>query len=156
MADLGQLAGESTAMVALRNDLRRLLTLARETGVAADDPHPGRDGDRQGTGGQDPSGVPERPGPLVDLNCSAIPETLLEGELFGYERGAFTDARRAKPGRFQTSTGGVLFLDEVGCCRSASRRNSLSGVQRVQTMVRLRWANTASTVCGLLSSAPTT
>ncbi len=56
---------------------------------------------------------PRARGPFVDLNCSAIPETLLEGELFGYERGAFTDARRAKPGLFQTSNGGVLFLDEI-------------------------------------------
>jgi len=53
-------------------------------------------------------------GPFVDVNCAAIPETLLEAELFGYERGAFTDARQAKPGLFQTASGGTLFLDEIG------------------------------------------
>src|SRR5207247_1441693 len=56
---------------------------------------------------------PRRHAPFVDVNCAAIPETLLEAELFGFERGAFTDARRAKPGLFQAAHGGVLFLDEV-------------------------------------------
>src|SRR5215470_4088952 len=45
---------------------------------------------------------PRASGPLVDVNCAAIPETLLEAEMFGYERGAFTDARQSKPGLFQT------------------------------------------------------
>lgn len=53
-------------------------------------------------------------GPLVALNCAGIPEHLLEAELFGYEPGAFTDAKRAKPGRFQMAEGGTLFLDEIG------------------------------------------
>ncbi|HBH78836.1 MAG TPA: hypothetical protein DDY39_03320, partial [Nitrospira sp.] len=52
-------------------------------------------------------------GPLVALNCAGIPEQLLEAELFGYEPGAFTDAKRAKPGRFQLAEGGTLFLDEI-------------------------------------------
>jgi DNA-binding NtrC family response regulator len=57
---------------------------------------------------------PRAAGPLVAVNCAGIPETLLESELFGYEKGAFTDAKKAKPGRFQLADRGTLFLDEIG------------------------------------------
>ncbi len=53
-------------------------------------------------------------GPIVSINCGGIPETLLESELFGYKKGAFTDAKQDKPGRFAEAHSGTLFLDEIG------------------------------------------
>ena len=68
-------------------------------------------------------------GPFVDVNCSAIPETLLEAELFGFERGAFTDARQAKAGLFQAASGGTMFLDEVGLLPLAMQAKLLKVIE---------------------------
>jgi two-component system NtrC family response regulator len=57
---------------------------------------------------------PRREQPFVPINCGAIPETLLESELFGHERGSFTDAHRTKEGKFELADRGTLFLDEIG------------------------------------------
>ncbi len=57
---------------------------------------------------------PRAGGPPVTVNCSAIPDALLESELFGYKSGAFTDAKKDKPGRFTLAAGGTIFLDEIG------------------------------------------
>src|SRR5919112_1323504 len=57
---------------------------------------------------------PRRDKPLVAINCAAIPETLIESELFGHERGSFTGATERRPGKFELAMGGTVFLDEIG------------------------------------------
>ncbi len=68
-------------------------------------------------------------GPFVALNCAALPEQLLESELFGYERGAFTSAQQAKPGQIELAAGGVLFLDEVSEMSLAAQAKFLRVLQ---------------------------
>jgi len=70
-----------------------------------------------------------RDGPFVAVNCAALPDTLLESELFGYQAGAFTDARKSKPGRFARAEGGTLFLDEIGDISPAMQTRLLRVLQ---------------------------
>jgi transcriptional regulator with PAS, ATPase and Fis domain len=68
-------------------------------------------------------------GPFVAINCAALPESLLESELFGFERGAFTGAHLAKPGQIELAAGGVLFLDEVSEMTAAAQAKFLRVLQ---------------------------
>lgn len=72
---------------------------------------------------------PRRERPFVAINCSALPDTLLESELFGYKAGAFTDARKDKPGRFAAAEGGTIFLDEIGDVSPAMQAKLLRVLQ---------------------------
>jgi len=89
-----------------------------------------------------------REGPFVSLNCGALPAQLLESELFGYEKGAFTGAAGAKPGQFELAHGGTIFLDEIGECSpelqvrllrvlQEKEVQRLGGTRRVPTDFRL-------------------
>ncbi|TFZ02527.1 sigma-54-dependent Fis family transcriptional regulator [Ramlibacter henchirensis] len=116
-AGLDKLLGESAAMQMLKEQLRRLLEAE----------HALRDRDRPavlimgetGTGKELVAraiheGGPRREGPFIELNCASIPAALIESELFGFERGAFTDARDRKRGLVELAEEGTLFLDEIG------------------------------------------
>ncbi len=67
--------------------------------------------------------------PLVTMNCAALPETLIEAELFGHEAGAFTGATRARPGRFEEADGGTLFLDELATLSPGAQERLLRAIE---------------------------
>jgi transcriptional regulator with AAA-type ATPase domain/tetratricopeptide (TPR) repeat protein len=129
-AQLEALQGESPRIVAIRAQVAQLL--ARQTGARRLPPVLilGETGTGKGLlAGAIHQAGPRRDSPFVAVNCAAIPETLLEAELFGYERGAFTDARQAKPGLFQTAHGGTLFLDEIGLLPPALQGKLLTALE---------------------------
>jgi psp operon transcriptional activator len=72
---------------------------------------------------------PRWAGPLVTMNCAALPETLIEAELFGHEAGAFTGATKARVGRFEEADGGTLFLDELATLSSGAQERLLRAVE---------------------------
>jgi DNA-binding NtrC family response regulator/tetratricopeptide (TPR) repeat protein len=130
MDPLAEIVGESSAIEAIRLQIRKLV--ARQPGGARLPPVliSGETGTGKGLIARVlHRASPRGRGPFVDVNCAAIPDTLLEAELFGYERGAFTDARQAKAGLFQTAHGGTLFLDEIGLLAEALQAKLLKAIE---------------------------
>ena len=114
---LDQLVGRSAPMRALKTSIRQLL--AAEAELADADPPAVLITGETGTGKELVARAlhfegARKDAPFVELNCSTIPGDLLEAELFGYERGAFTDAKQRKLGLIEAAGGGTLFLDEIG------------------------------------------
>ena len=72
---------------------------------------------------------PRRDRPFVKIDCAALPEELLESELFGYEKGAFTGATEAKPGRFEAANGGTLVLDEIASLSPSAQAKLLRVIE---------------------------
>ena len=115
MSGLAEIVGDSAGIRRLRTQLEQILTRAATARRPPSILLRGETGTGKGLVARTVHRAgPRARAPFVDVNCAAIPETLLEAELFGYERGAFTDARQAKPGLFQLAHHGTLFLDEIG------------------------------------------
>ena len=111
------LIGESEAMARLRQSIGRILEAER--GLTGGDPPAVLITGETGTGKELVARAlhvdgPRASGPFVEINCATIPTQLLEAELFGHERGAFTDARERKLGLIEAANGGTLFLDDIG------------------------------------------
>jgi two-component system, NtrC family, response regulator AtoC len=116
-SDLESLLGQSPPMLALKSRIRQALTA--ESSLTDADPPAVLITGETGSGKELVARAlhfegPRKDQPFVEFNCSAIPLHLVEAELFGYERGAFTDAKNRKPGLIETAEGGTLFLDEIG------------------------------------------
>jgi transcriptional regulator with AAA-type ATPase domain/tetratricopeptide (TPR) repeat protein len=115
MKPLADLLGDSPGIHAIREQISRILTRQQDARRLPPVLIEGETGTGKGLLARVIHRAgPRHDGPFVDVNCAAIPETLLEAEMFGFEKGAFTDARRSKPGLLQTAHRGTIFLDEVG------------------------------------------
>ncbi len=104
------IVGESPAIKAVLQRASRLLKHAHGTALIVGETGTGKELLARAIH----EGGPRREAPFVPVNCSALPHQLVESELFGHEKGAFTDAHAAKPGLFEVADGGTLFLDEIG------------------------------------------
>jgi transcriptional regulator with AAA-type ATPase domain/tetratricopeptide (TPR) repeat protein len=134
---LDELIGESAAMAAVRTSVQRLLGRRSEARRMPPVLLLGETGTGKGLlANLLHRGSVRRAAAFVDQNCASIPETMLESELFGHERGAFTDARESKPGLFHAARGGTLFLDEIGLLSPTLQGKVLKAVEE-QTIRRL-------------------
>ena len=110
-----EIVGDSQPIRALRQQIERIASLESREGDAPTVLIRGETGSgKEMVARAIHYGSSRAKGPFVEINCAAIPSSLLEAELFGYEKGAYTDARAAKPGLFESADGGTLFLDEIG------------------------------------------
>lgn len=123
------LIGESTGMVQLRQTIERLKDTEANIMILGEN----------GTGKDVIAHLinyhsPRRKKQFVSIDLGSVPESLFEGELFGYEKGAFTDAKAAKAGRMETASGGTLFLDEIGNLSLPMQAKLLTALEKRQIM----------------------
>jgi DNA-binding NtrC family response regulator len=113
--DIAEILGESPAITMLRQQIGRIAALESTEGSPPTVLIQGETGaGKEMVARAIHFSSARAKGPFVEINCAAIPAPLLEAELFGYEKGAYTDAKTSKPGLFEAADGGTLFLDEIG------------------------------------------
>jgi transcriptional regulator with AAA-type ATPase domain/TolB-like protein/Tfp pilus assembly protein PilF len=130
MDPVDDLIGQSARMVALREQVRGLLERERAMRRLPPVLIVGETGTGKGLLASVIHRASSRAGgQFVEASCAALPDTLIESELFGYERGAFTDARQSKPGLMQIASDGTLFLDELGLLSPLGQGKLLHGLE---------------------------
>ena len=124
MVSTDKLLGVSRAIAAVREQTQQLLTREQYAHRLPPILLQGETGTGKGVlAGLIYRGGPRANRPFIDVNCAAIPDALVEAELFGYERGAFTDARQARPGLLHAADNGTIFLDGWRCYQKPSRQS---------------------------------
>src|SRR5437773_11061675 len=130
MVGLAEILGESPVIVAVRETVGRLLQRQADARRLPPVLIQGETGTGKGLVARALHRAgPRRDGPFVDVNCAAIPEPLLEAEMFGFERGAFSDARQAKPGLLEAADRGTIFLDEIGLLAESLQGKLLKAIE---------------------------
>ena len=123
---LAGLLGQSAPMLAVMGQVRQVASLDETPPVLIT----GETGTGKGLVARTLHQLSRRSGkPFIDINCTALPASLMEAELFGYERGAFTDAKESKVGLFEAAEGGFIFLDEVGDLELALQGKLLRAIE---------------------------
>jgi DNA-binding NtrC family response regulator len=121
----GRLVGESVAMTKLTQTLAKLEGVPATTVLLCGESGTGKDVVAHALH----EGGSRRDGPMMEVDCAGIPETLIESELFGHEKGSFTDAKTSKRGMFEAAKGGTLFLDEIGEMSLATQAKLLRALE---------------------------
>jgi DNA-binding NtrC family response regulator len=130
MSPIDDMMGESRAIAAVREEARRLLARSQRAHCLPPILLQGETGTGKGLLARLlHRGGPRCDGPFIDVSCAAIPDTLLEAELFGFERGAFTDARHAKAGLLHAAHRGTLFLDELALLPQSLQAKLLKAIE---------------------------
>jgi two-component system response regulator AtoC len=144
--------GRSAAVELLRGMIRRVAALEKRGGVGPTVLLQGETGTGKGLVARAIHKASARAAsPLIEVNCTAIPEDLLEAELMGYERGAFTDAKAAKPGLLEAAEDGTIFFDEIGHMSPKLQAKLLKVIEE-RTVRRLGSTRDRATRCSIITA----
>lgn len=146
-AGYGRIIGESPAMQRLFHTLRRLEQVQAPTVLVNGESGVGKDVIAHAIHERGPRSS----GPMMEVDCASLPEQLIESELFGHEKGAFTDARSTKRGLFEVARGGTIFLDEIGEMTAATQAKLLRALEN-RTFRRVGGTTNLSMEAGIIAA----